>query len=42
MRTPAEFETSHIAGSLNVPLDVPLDMLDRHGSTIAGHLERDD
>lgn len=38
VRTPAEFETSHIAGSLNLPLD----MLDRHGATIAGHLERDD
>ncbi|WP_241011161.1 rhodanese-like domain-containing protein [Mycobacterium camsae] len=34
VRTPAEFETAHIAGSASVPLDV----LDRHLSAIAPHL----
>lgn len=38
VRTPAEFETSHIAGSFNVPLDV----LDLHGSRVARHLGRQD
>lgn len=37
VRTPAEFETAHIAGSYNVPLDV----LDRHGSEVARRLDRD-
>lgn len=35
VRTPAEFETSHIAGSHNVPLDV----LDQHGPEIAQRLD---
>ncbi|SPM35997.1 sulfurtransferase [Mycobacterium rhizamassiliense] len=38
VRTPAEFETSHIAGSYNVPLDI----LDRHGPEIVRRLDRDD
>lgn len=38
VRTPAEFETAHIAGSLNVPLDV----LDQHGEEIARRLGHDD
>jgi rhodanese-related sulfurtransferase len=38
VRTPAEFESSHIAGSYNVPLDV----LDHHGPEVAARLERDD
>lgn len=38
VRTPAEFETAHIAGSLNVPLDV----LDRHGEEVARRLGQDD
>lgn len=38
VRTPAEFETAHIAGSLNVPLD----LLDKHGPEIAQHLDQDD
>jgi rhodanese-related sulfurtransferase len=38
VRTPAEFETAHIAGALNVPLDV----LDKHGPEIAQHLDQDD
>ncbi|MGD1170959.1 rhodanese-like domain-containing protein [Mycobacterium seoulense] len=38
VRTPAEFETAHIAGSLNVPLDV----LDSHGADIARRLGHDD
>jgi rhodanese-related sulfurtransferase len=38
VRTPAEFETSHIAGSYNVPLDV----LDQHGSEVAQRLDQDD
>jgi rhodanese-related sulfurtransferase len=37
VRTPAEFETAHIAGSYNVPLDV----LDKHGPEIAQHLDQD-
>ena len=37
VRTPAEFETSHIDGSLNVPLDV----LSRHGRQVAERLDRD-
>ncbi|WP_428338814.1 rhodanese-like domain-containing protein [Mycobacterium sp.] len=35
VRTPAEFETSHIGGSLNVPLDV----LNEHGPTVAERLD---
>jgi rhodanese-related sulfurtransferase len=35
VRTPAEFESSHIDGSLNVPLDV----LSDHGSKIAEQLD---
>jgi rhodanese-related sulfurtransferase len=35
VRTPAEFETSHIDGSLNVPLDV----LSDHGSKVAEQLD---
>ncbi|OBF08042.1 sulfurtransferase [Mycobacterium sp. ACS4054] len=38
VRTPAEFETAHIAGSLNVPLDI----LDQHGEEIARRLGQDD
>ncbi|OBI10172.1 rhodanese-like domain-containing protein [Mycobacterium scrofulaceum] len=38
VRTPAEFETAHIAGSLNVPLDV----LNQHGEEIARRLGQDD
>jgi rhodanese-related sulfurtransferase len=38
VRTPAEFETSHIAGSFNVPLD----LLDRHGTEIVRRLDLDD
>lgn len=37
VRTPAEFETAHIAGSVNVPLDV----LDQHGADIAERLAQD-
>ena len=37
VRTPAEFETAHIAGSYNVPLDV----LDKHGTEVAEHLGQD-
>jgi rhodanese-related sulfurtransferase len=37
VRTPAEFETSHIAGSHNVPLDV----VEQHGSQIAERLDQD-
>lgn len=37
VRTPAEFETAHIAGSFNVPLDV----LDKHTSDVAQRLNRD-
>ncbi len=36
VRTPAEFETSHIDGSLNVPLDV----LNDHGPKVAEKLDR--
>jgi rhodanese-related sulfurtransferase len=35
VRTPAEFETAHIAGSYNVPLDV----LDKHGAAVAQRLD---
>ena len=38
VRTPAEFETPHIAGSFNVPLD----LLDRHGTEIVRRLDLDD
>jgi rhodanese-related sulfurtransferase len=38
VRTPAEFETAHIAGSFNVPLDV----LDKHSPEIAAQLNHDD
>lgn len=37
VRTPAEFETSHIAGSFNVPLDV----VDGHGPELAQRLDQD-
>jgi rhodanese-related sulfurtransferase len=37
VRTPAEFETAHIPGSFNVPLDV----LREHQSEIADHLTED-
>jgi rhodanese-related sulfurtransferase len=37
VRTPAEFETSHISGSYNVPLDV----LDQHTREVAQRLDRD-
>lgn len=37
VRTQAEFETAHIAGSYNVPLDV----LDKHGAEVAEHLGQD-
>jgi rhodanese-related sulfurtransferase len=37
VRTPAEFETSHISGSYNVPLDV----LDQHTREVAQHLDQD-
>ncbi|BBX45355.1 rhodanese-like domain-containing protein [Mycobacterium cookii] len=36
VRTPAEFETAHIDGSYNVPLDV----LNDHGSQVAEHLDQ--
>lgn len=35
VRTPAEFETSHIAGSYNVPFDV----VDEHGPAVAQRLD---
>ena len=38
VRTPAEFETAHIRGSHNVPLDV----LDKHGSEVVQQLDQDD
>jgi rhodanese-related sulfurtransferase len=38
VRTPAEFETSHINGSVNVPLDV----LNQHGAEVAQKLDNDD
>jgi rhodanese-related sulfurtransferase len=37
VRTPAEFETAHIRWSHNVPLDV----LDKHGSEVVRHLDQD-
>ena len=37
VRTPAEFETSHIDGSLNVPLD----LLNEHGPKVAEKLDQD-
>jgi rhodanese-related sulfurtransferase len=37
VRTPGEFETAHITGSVNVPLDV----LDRHAGEIADYLDGD-
>jgi rhodanese-related sulfurtransferase len=37
VRTPAEFETAHIRGSHNVPLDV----LDKHGSEVVQKLDHD-
>jgi rhodanese-related sulfurtransferase len=37
VRTPAEFETAHIRGSYNVPLDV----LDEHGSEVVRQLDHD-
>lgn len=37
VRTPAEFETAHIAGSYNVPLD----LLREHRDEIIGHLDQD-
>jgi rhodanese-related sulfurtransferase len=37
VRTPAEFETAHIAGSFNVPLDV----LDGRTAEVASYLEHD-
>jgi rhodanese-related sulfurtransferase len=37
VRTPAEFETAHIAGSHNVPLDV----VDQHGPEIAQRLDHE-
>jgi|SRR5271167_414823 len=37
IRTPAEFETAHIAGSYNVPLD----LLREHRDEIAKHLDHD-
>lgn len=37
VRTPAEFETAHIAGSYNVPLD----LLREHRDEIVAHLDQD-
>ncbi|TGD86160.1 rhodanese-like domain-containing protein [Mycolicibacterium sp. CH28] len=37
VRTPAEFETAHIAGAYNVPLD----LLREHRDEIVGHLDAD-
>ena len=37
VRTPAEFETAHIAGAYNVPLDT----LKEHRENIAGYLDED-
>ena len=37
VRTPAEFETAHIPGSYNVPLD----LLREHRDEIVGHLDHD-
>lgn len=36
VRTPAEFETAHIRGSHNVPLDV----VDKHGSEVVWQLDQ--
>src|ERR1700744_4352112 len=38
VRTPAEFETAHIIGSYNVPLDI----VDKHGREVAERLDADD
>ncbi|UMB71400.1 rhodanese-like domain-containing protein [Mycobacterium paraterrae] len=38
VRTPAEFETAHIDGSVNVPLDI----LDKHSGQVAERLDRGD
>jgi rhodanese-related sulfurtransferase len=38
VRTPAEFETAHIQGSYNIPLDV----LDEHSPEVVKQLEHDD
>ena len=38
VRTPAEFDSAHIDGSLNVPLDV----LDKHSKQVAERLDGDD
>lgn len=38
VRTPAEFETAHISGSYNVPLDV----LNQHGAEVVRQLDHDD
>jgi rhodanese-related sulfurtransferase len=38
VRTPAEFETAHIIGSYNVPLDI----VDKHGREVAARLDADD
>ncbi|HME17947.1 MAG TPA: rhodanese-like domain-containing protein [Mycobacterium sp.] len=38
VRTPAEFETAHISGSYNVPLDV----LNKHGAEVIRQLDHDD
>ena len=38
VRTPAEFETAHIPGSYNVPIEV----LDKHSPEIATSLDRED
>lgn len=37
VRTPAEFETAHISGSYNVPLDI----LDKHSAEVASRLGED-
>jgi rhodanese-related sulfurtransferase len=37
VRTPGEFETAHIAGSYNVPLD----LLREHRDEIVGHIDQD-
>jgi rhodanese-related sulfurtransferase len=37
VRAPAEFETAHIAGSYNVPLD----LLDEHAAQLAARLDRE-
>jgi rhodanese-related sulfurtransferase len=37
VRSPGEFETAHITGSYNVPLDV----LDEHGTEVVARLEQD-